>query len=618
MPGKSFLTVAIGLCVLIANVNAETADNVVSEAIEHAQGEAQGPVHEYVVQQAADQVPADIVPADAQTQRQVVESVNDAVDQGMPHMAVVTGAKADIIANAVEDGTAGAVIHIVKMGDPAPPPASAPAPKPVVSAPKEVVEVKKQLPCTVDIKKCFAPTQHIAKHVWQPPVHHFRARYHSMCGEEVRVKSAKHELKIKKEQDHKELCSKNEKNHKAMEKKVKLAVKKEAYEKAVVEGKEKYYEKKLKRAEEINTKTAHKTKEFAAKLSERANKREDELYKKECHSKENSFKAVREGKQKLRIEYVHSVPNPTPAPAPKPVPKPVPAPTPKAPVVIVPTPVVKDKTVVYVPVPSPPVVASKKKKKLATSLNEVLIKNGERVQKSQMKAHELVEKSKNAGQEAITKESFEKSAEKKGKTKGVSEMETKEHCIKEKETKEDGKKEEIKQKLAIEKVKKEAAVKEADYKKSIRQPPAPKEGSDPATCLEKFIKKCKNREQYYHEFHYKTEKKMKEVKVKNKQALIDEHCKVTKGVCQEVFDLSNVREQKLVALVNTHTSQLEASIAKAEQVSADEAKRVKFDTCARAAKDMKYFLNRVLGMGGAPSIFSRALPTLSTPPAKLV
>lgn len=398
MPGKSFLTVAIGLCVLIANVNAETADNVVSEAIEHAQGEAQGPVHEYVVQQAADQVPADIVPADAQTQRQVVESVNDAVDQGMPHMAVVTGAKADIIANAVEDGTAGAVIHIVKMGDPAPPPASAPAPKPVVSAPKEVVEVKK----------------------------------------------------------------------------------------------------------------------------------------------------------------------------------------------------------------------------LATSLNEVLIKNGERVQKSQMKAHELVEKSKNAGQEAITKESFEKSAEKKGKTKGVSEMQTKEHCIKEKETKEDGKKEEIKQKLAIEKVKKEAAVKEADYKKSIRQPPAPKEGSDPATCLEKFIKKCKNREQYYHEFHYKTEKKMKEVKVKNKQALIDEHCKVTKGVCQEVFDLSNVREQKLVALVNTHTSQLEASIAKAEQVSADEAKRVKFDTCARAAKDMKYFLNRVLGMGGAPSIFSRALPTLSTPPAKLV
>lgn len=616
MPGKSFLTVAIGLCVLIAIVNTETVDNVVSETTENGNlymskgqvaQEAQEPVHKYVVQQAADQVPADIEPADAQTQEQLAESVKDAVHQDMPQMAVVTGAKANIIANAVEDGTAGAVIHLVKIEEPAP----APAPAPKLS----VMEVKKQLPCTVDIKTCFAPKQNIAKEVWSAPVHHFRARYHSMCGEEVHVKSAKHELKMKKEQDHKELCSKNEKNHKAMEKKVKLAVKKELYGKTVVEGKEKYYEKKLKRTEEINTKTATSTKEFAAKLSERANKREDELYKKECHSKENTFKAVREGKQKLRIEYVHSAPDPRPVPAPKPVPKPVPAPTPKAPVVIVPAPVVKDTTVVYVPVPSPPVV-SKKKQKLATSLNEVLIKNGERVQKSQMQAHELVAKSRNAGQEAITKESFEKSAEKKGKKTGVSEMETKEHCIKEKETKEDGAKQEIRQKLAIEKVKKEAAVKEADYKKSIRQPPAPKGGSDPADCLEKFIKKCKNREAYYHEFHYKTEKKMKEVKVKNKQELIDEHCKVTKGVCQEVFDLSNAKEQKLVALVNKHTSELEASIKETEDISFAAARKVKFDTCARAAKDMKYFLNRVLGMGGAPSIFSRLMPP-ATPPGKL-
>merc|ERR1712025_530449 len=82
------------------------------------------------------------------------------------------------------------------------------------------------------------------------------------------------------------------------------------YSKAISEGKQKFLEKKVKSAEEMTVKTAGKGKEFADKAAEKANKSEDILYKKECHSKETSFKAVREGKQKVKIVYVSKLPKP--------------------------------------------------------------------------------------------------------------------------------------------------------------------------------------------------------------------------------------------------------------------------------------------------------------------
>merc|ERR1712178_581746 len=107
---------------------------------------------------------------------------------------------------------------------------------------------------------------------------------------------------------------------------------------------------------------------------------------------ENAFKTVREGKQKVKIVYVKSVPKPTPAPSPVVIPvikhqtqvinKVVPAPAP-APVV--------QKTVVYVPAPSKTVEHTVVVQH--DSMKEVLIKNGEKTQKSQLKSQELVGKS---------------------------------------------------------------------------------------------------------------------------------------------------------------------------------------------------------------------------------
>merc|ERR1711934_851738 len=133
-------------------------------------------------------------------------------------------------------------------------------------------------------------------------------------------KAAAKETKSKAEMKTKELCSKNEGNQKYAEKKLKLAAKKESYSKAVAEGREKFLEKKVKSAEEATAKQIGMTKEKATKSAEAANKREDELYKKECVSKETAFKAVREGKQRVKVVYVNAMPVvPAPAPAPAPV-----------------------------------------------------------------------------------------------------------------------------------------------------------------------------------------------------------------------------------------------------------------------------------------------------------
>merc|ERR1712139_629258 len=128
------------------------------------------------------------------------------------------------------------------------------------------------------------------------------------------------ESKVKKEVGQKELCAKSEKNTKFAETKMKLMVKKEKYTKAVGEGKEKFLEKKVKSAAENAAKVVGQTMEYTKKATEKQNKKEDELYTKECNSKENAFKSVREGKQKVKIVYVKSVAKPTPAPAPVVVP----------------------------------------------------------------------------------------------------------------------------------------------------------------------------------------------------------------------------------------------------------------------------------------------------------
>merc|ERR1711898_31934 len=126
----------------------------------------------------------------------------------------------------------------------------------------------------------------------------------------------------------------------------------------------------------VVVKTAGKGKEFAEKLSEKSNKREDSLYKKECASKETAFKAVRNAKQEMKVVYVAKVPTPAPAPKKEPVKK-----APKVvkkvhKVKVVPKPKPVPKKVVK-PVVKPVV----KKPKKMTSLKEVLIKTGEKSEK---------------------------------------------------------------------------------------------------------------------------------------------------------------------------------------------------------------------------------------------
>merc|ERR1711959_279215 len=146
--------------------------------------------------------------------------------------------------------------------------------------------------CNMHVKSCFAHVKKEAAPVWKKPVSDFSGSYKTMCSAEITVK----------------LSKKSEQDQKFLEKRLKLTITKEKYSKSVGEGKEKYFTKKLAHAKEVTVKTAGKGKEFAHKLSEKSNKREDVLYKKECKSKEMAFKAVREGKQKMKIVYVNKLP----------------------------------------------------------------------------------------------------------------------------------------------------------------------------------------------------------------------------------------------------------------------------------------------------------------------
>merc|ERR1712139_420878 len=223
-------------------------------------------------------------------------------------------------------------------------------------------------------------------------------------------------------------------------------------------GKEKYFTKKLAHAKEVTVKTAGKGKEFAHKLSEKSNKREDVLYKKECKSKEMAFKAVREGKQKMKIVYVNKLPKKAKKAKKK-------ATKHHKKVVKKHHKKVVKKVVHKV---HPKVVVKKKthkKKKLhVSSLKEVLIKTGEQSHKAQLKSQELMQKSNSEGKMAVVKEEIEKHHEKKSKHSTSGAVSKKEKKCKERDAKEDKAKSEIKTKLAVEKVKRENAGKESKSK----------------------------------------------------------------------------------------------------------------------------------------------------------
>jgi hypothetical protein len=473
------------------------------------------------------------------------------------------------------------------------------------------------LHCKLDVKACFATLKKVQDPIWKTPVDEFSGTYKKMCNAEVKVKKGEKKSKKKAEFQHKELCKKNEVNKVILEKKLKLTVNKEKYTKSVGEGKEKFLEKKVKRAEETTVKTASKGKEFSAKLSEKSNKREDELYKKECGSKENAFKSVREGKQKVKIVYVKEVPKtPTPTPTPTPVPAPTAVPTP-APKPVAPTPVPMDKTVVYIPAPVPTATEVKKPMKI-TSLKEVLIKTGESTQKSQIKSHELIEKANDTGREAIGKEGIEKAQERAKKTKKSNEGDVKEKECKERENKEGGKKKEIEGKLAVERVTKEKNVKEIGAKRLIK--PKADKPCDPSSSLEVYVKKCKAKEEEFHKFNKKSELNLKEVKSKKEREREMDKCKLTRSICKQVYDMSTLREDRIVKLVAEHTQELQVAMSKAEKFEASAARKMKFDICKSAANDMKYFVNRLLfssGLSGGFDVDSGGLAAVTPAEAQL-
>merc|ERR1711981_480301 len=315
--------------------------------------------------------------------------------------------------------------------------------------------------CSMHVKTCFAHVKKESAPVWKKPVSDFSGSYKTMCSAEITVKLSEKSEKKKAEAKHKALCKKSEKDQKFLEKRLKLTITKEKYSKSVGEGKEKYFEKKLAHAKEVTVKTAGKGKEFAHKLSEKSNKREDVLYKKECKSKEMAFKAVREGKQKMKIVYVNKLP------------KKVKKKKAKKKAKKHHKKVVKKhhKKVVKKVVHKvhPKVVVKKKKthkkKKLhVSSLKEVLIKTGEQSHKAQLKSQELMQKSNSEGKMAVVKEEIEKHHEKKSKHSISGAVSKKEKKCKERDAKEDKAKSEIKTKLAVEKVKRENAGKESKSK----------------------------------------------------------------------------------------------------------------------------------------------------------
>merc|ERR1711966_209291 len=370
------------------------------------------------------------------------------------------------------------------------------------------------------------------------------------------------------------------------ETKMKLMLKKELYSKAVGEGKEKFLEKKVKAAEENAAKVAGQTMEFTKKANEKQNKKEDELYTKECDSKENAFKTVREGKQKVRIVYVKSVAKPTPVPAPVVVPVIKHQTQIINKVVPVPAPAQVQKTVVYVPAPS--TVEEHVVVEPQHSLKEVLIKNGEKTKKMQLKSEEILGKSEITGKEQVHKESSQKV---KATPSIVVVHKSNEGACKEKESKEGLSKSEIEQKLAVEKVKKEAAVKESKAKSAV---PVVERKCNPVTALEKYVKKCKAHEELFAKAKITNEKDIKEIKIKSAQNDVAVICEMTQDVCKKIFAVSQLSDEAVQATVEDHTAKFQAAIAAAEKKNTVDEGKMKYNICESAASDVKYFVRHYL------------------------
>merc|ERR1712178_241969 len=374
-------------------------------------------------------------------------------------------------------------------------------PKPVpVPAPAP----QKKDGCSVDVSECFAARPALAAPVWQSPVDNFASSFSEMCGPEIKAKAA---------------------------------------------------------AKETKSKAEMKTKEKATKSAEAANKREDELYKKECVSKETAFKAVREGKQKVKVVYVNAMPSlPAPAPAPAPVP------------VVVPSKKIV-KTVTYKPVPTPPVAVHKTvvyvpAPQTVTKVvvhhddhSELLVKQKESMVKMNAKSAEVVEKANLSSQEAVDKEA----AHKHGHVVVI--KKSNEGACKEKESKEFARKSEIQTKLAVEKVRKELATKEVKSKVVVPV----KKPCNPESSLEAYVKHCKGSEEKYEKAKFSGEKNIKEAKAKAKASYVETECKLARQICRKIYKDSSIRDGKIVEMVADHTKQLEIAMAKAEAYDAKRA-----------------------------------------------
>merc|ERR1711990_293253 len=476
----------------------------------------------------------------------------------------------------------GPFIKIVKETPVAPAPATVKyVPKPVpVPVPVPVAKA----PCSVDVKACFASRPDFNTPSWKVGVDYWQTSFHAMCAPEISAKTAAKEKKKKAEMASKELCSKNEGNQKYAERKMKLALKKEKYSKAVAEGQEKFLEKKIKSAQEAATKTIGMSKEKSKKSAERADKRKDELYKKECASKETSFKAVREAKTKVKVVYVNAVPKSVPAePAPAPAPgkvvktvttiKPVPAPAP-----------VVDKTVVYVPAPVTRTVIETKVH------HERLFKSKELTAKENSKSSELLVKENSRSQEAVDKEAVHKQHH-----VAVVAVKSNEGACKEKESKEFATKSEIKTKLAVEKVRKEIAAKEAKSKVVV----VVKKPCSPESSLEAYVKKGKATEEKYEKAKVIGEKDIKEAKAKAKMRAEEVQCSLARDICRKIYKDSTLHDDAIMKMVADHTKQMEIAWNKAQALSATEADTTQYKICGSAADDMKYFSRNFLLHGAS-------------------
>jgi len=479
----------------------------------------------------------------------------------------------------------GPFIKIVKETPVAPAPATVKYVVRPVPVPVPVPVVAPRTHCTVDVKACFASRPNFNTPSWKIGVDYWQTGFSTMCGPEIAAKAAVKEKKTKAELATKELCSKNEGNQKYAERKMKLAVKKEKYSKTVAEGQEKFLEKKIKSAQEAATKTIGQSKERSKKSAERADKREDELYKKECASKETSFKAVREARTKVKVVYVNAVPQsvsaaePTPVPAPGKVietvttVKPVPAPAP-----------VVDKTVVYVPAPVTRTVIETKVH------HERLFKSKELTTKENSKSSELLAKENFRSQEAVDKEAVHK-----GHHVAVVVHKSNEGACKEKESKEFATKSEIKTKLAVEKVRKEIAAKEAKSKVVLV---VVKKPCSPESSLEVYVKHCKMTEEKYEKAKTIGERDIKEAKAKAHMRAEEVQCSLARDICRKIYHYSTMHDDKIRDMVADHTKQLEIAWNKAQSFSADKASKTQYKICESAANDMKYFAHNFLKSGG--------------------